>query len=277
MTEIEIKAHVADPAATEAIVRGFATLQKVTTKSDVYWARGLGGTQSDAVPSDGGTWALDVRAVNAAKSIGASFAVAIAAAVCAIAGCGKSVILGVCLGGFAIVAVLSWALNRKSTGTAKGMASARGEGAASPITVRIRDENGAIAVTYKRKEMRGDVEVNDEREFSIDARASFEALIADLGFKPYISKEKSTKTFAYRAPDGTEVGIELSLVAGLGWFAELEILADEPSERQTDAARRTLRSTLALMGIPEVAIETRYYTEMLREAESLGRSHAPSR
>jgi predicted adenylyl cyclase CyaB len=284
MTEIEIKAHVADPVATEKILRGFATLKKETTKSDVYWSRG-----NVERGADDGSWALDRRAVNAAKSLGASFAVAIAAAVCAMAGCGKTVILGVCLGGFAIVAILSWALGRgrddgerKSARKKNPRATIRAgmrDDAARPIKVRIRAEGGSVVVTYKRKEIQGEIEVNDEREFAIDDRAAFEALISDMGLTPYISKEKSTKTFAYRASDGTDVSIELSLVAGLGWFAELEILADGPDEGRIAAARRTLRSTLALMGIPDSSIETRYYTDMLREAGEAGesgRSHFPS-
>ena len=275
MTEIEIKAHVAEPARTESIIRGFATLTKETTKSDVYWARG----------NVDGTWALDRRSVIAAKSLAASFAVALVAATCAIAGYGKTVILGVCLGGFALVAILSWALGRGREGGARKNARDSGKtgdsiatgDATRPIKVRIRDESGSVVVTYKRKELRDEIEVNDEREFAIDDRASFEALIADLGFKPYITKEKRTKTFSYRASDGTDVSIELSLVAGLGWFAELEILADGPDDEFTAAAQRTLRSTLALMGIPESAIETRYYTDMLREAAKLDRSHFPNK
>jgi len=58
------------------------------------------------------------------------------------------------------------------------------------VKVRLRDENGTVRVTYKRKEMQGDIEVNDEQEFTIDERAPFEILLADLGLAPFIRKEK---------------------------------------------------------------------------------------
>jgi adenylate cyclase class 2 len=127
----------------------------------------------------------------------------------------------------------------------------------------VRAEAGETVVTYKRKELQGDIEVNDEREFSIGNRAAFESLITDLGFKPFITKEKQTKTFSYAAEGVTSVGIELSLVTGLGWFVELEILADDPDEAETARARAVLRETLAKCGIDPSAIESRYYTDML--------------
>lgn len=193
MTEIEIKAHVTDPVATEKTIRSFASFAGETIKSDVYWRR----SSDTAMPGHAGSH------------------------------------------------------------------DAQTEEVTRPVKVRIRDENGAVVVTYKRKELQNDIEINDEREFSIDDRAAFEALITDLGFTPYISKEKKTKTFALRTTDKIAVTIELSLVAELGWFVELEILADNPDENETTRARTTLRETLAKCGVPESAIESRYYTDML--------------
>ena len=157
----------------------------------------------------------------------------------------------------------------------------RADGQAAPlptVKVRIREERavdggqqagtGTTVVTYKRKELQGDIEVNDEREFTIDDRGAFEILIGDLGFVPYIQKEKDTKSFSYRAPDGFDVTIELSLVAGLGSFVELEILADNPSPEETSRAQCVLRETLLRCGISESAIERRYYTDMLAESAS---------
>jgi adenylate cyclase class 2 len=292
MTEIELKAHVADPAGTEAIIRGFATFIKETNKSDTYWARPATAAQSagatgvahndpplasgaNGAREAGNTWELNQATKITAYSLVASFAVALAAAGCALVGASKYVILGVCLGGFALVAAVSFILKRRAgnqsvtqpSSVARGTCAESDDGDSAgrrPIKVRIREEDGKTVVTYKRKELQGDIEVNDEREFAIDDRAAFEALIADLGFAPDIAKEKTTKCFEYRAPDGTVVNVELSLVGALGWFIELEILAEEPSEAQTASAQRTLRATLALAGIGESAIEPRYYTDMLK-------------
>jgi adenylate cyclase class 2 len=222
MTEIEIKAHVADPDETEKKISAFAHYEGRVFKSDMYWKKNGSAEAGDDIADSG----------------------------------------------------------------------AVGQTAATlPIKVRIREERepesgvGTTVVTYKRKELQGDIEVNDEREFTIDDRAAFETLIGDLGFVPYIRKEKDTKSFSWTAPDGCKVTIELSLVAGLGWFVELEILADNPSPDETSRAQRVLRETLGRCGIPESAIERRYYTDMLAEsasasgadgaADAMPRSHLP--
>ena len=207
MTEIEIKAHVADPVAAEKNIRAFAGFEGHVSKSDTYWKKNGSGAAGD-----------DIAETAAGREDGIP--------------------------------------------------------APQPVKVRIREERdpergeGTTVVTYKRKELQGDIEVNDEREFSIDDRAAFETLIGDLGFVPYVKKEKDTKSFSHRAGDGNEVTIELSLVAGLGWFVELEILADNPSSEETARAQTALRETLARCGIPESAIERRYYTDLIAESAS---------
>jgi len=137
------------------------------------------------------------------------------------------------------------------------------------VKLRIRDGDGKTVVTYKRKELRGDIEVNDEREFEVSDRAALECLITDLGFSPYISKEKKTKSFAFVGDGEIPVTIELSLVTGLGWFVEIEILAESPDDAETARAQKLLRATLARCGISESELEPRFYTEML--AEKAGR------
>lgn len=195
MTEIELKAHVRDPAETERIILGFAEARVEVLKRDVYWRRPA---VSDSTP-DAGTQA------------------------------------------------------RSAEGATR---------------LRIRDGDGKTIVTYKRKELRADIEVNDEREFEISDRAAFECLITDLGFAPYISKEKRTKSFALVGDGEIPVTIELSLVAGLGWFIEIEILMENPGEAETGRAQSLLRETLARCGIPESELEPRFYTDLLRERES---------
>ncbi len=183
MTEIEIKARVADPAKTENAIRAFASFERETVKRDEYW--GLEGPEGVNGPTGSFT------------------------------------------------------------------------------KVRVRDEDGVSTVTYKRKETRGDIEVNDEREFTVSDRDALESLLSDIGFSAYIRKEKRTKVFGCRAKDGTPVTIELSLVARLGWFVELEILADGPDEGGIARAEAALRETLERCGLPESSVEPRFYTEML--------------
>ncbi len=262
MTEIELKARIADPESTERAIRAIAEYVSDTVKSDVYWKCG---SSTGAV--------LDRPARYAAFGAMLSFAFALIAAITLALGAVKETAIMICLGGCATVALITGigsffpgkgaararVASDRSTAPVADVLSATGK----EVRLRVRDESGRCVVTYKRKELRGDIEVNDEREFAIDDRAAFETLIRDLGFVPHIAKEKRTKTFAYAAPGGTEVSIELSLVAGLGWFIEVEILADNPDEAATARARETLFCTLDRCGVERSAIETRYYTDML--------------
>jgi adenylate cyclase class 2 len=135
--------------------------------------------------------------------------------------------------------------------------------------VRIRKESGrdaggrgrrAITVTWKSKETREGLEVNDEREFSVSDAESFGELLGRLGLKPAASKRKSGFSWDYGG-----ITAELTEVAGLGWFAELEIIRGSGTPETVSAARRRLLDLLAKLGIGEDRIEPRYYTELLAE------------
>jgi adenylate cyclase class 2 len=261
MTEIELKAHVADPAETERIIRTFADFRKETEKSDAYWKRpGMDDPENTAGEAKPVSPAYEKLPVFAAISIAFTFLAALAAAIAVTAGAGKTAVIAICLGAASVDLVAGIVTlgkrGRKKTAAPKN---------ARPVKVRIRNEDGETVVTYKRKEVQGGIEVNDEREFTIDDAAAFEALLVDLDFAPFIEKHKTTKSFYLKEDDGTELTIELSLVRDLGWFVEIEILANSPDAAETERARATLMRTLGRCGIPESAIEGRYYTEMLAD------------
>jgi adenylate cyclase class 2 len=138
----------------------------------------------------------------------------------------------------------------------------------SPFSgVRIRKESGrdaggnaysVVAVTCKSKEMREGLEVNHEREFSVSDAEAFEGLLGQVGLKPATGKRKSGFSWNYNG-----ITAELTEVAGLGWFVELEILADDDGPETVRIARQRLLELLAKLGIDENRIEPRYYTEML--------------
>ncbi|MDR0784688.1 MAG: class IV adenylate cyclase [Treponema sp.] len=133
--------------------------------------------------------------------------------------------------------------------------------------VRIRKETDGEGtrslVTYKIKEKRGRVEVNDEREFNVSDAKPFEALLDIFGLQ--VGARKRKKGWAW-----TRGGItaELCEVHGLGWFIELEILASSADEQTIREARGRLLSFLKEIGVGEDKIESRYYTEMLTEVKS---------
>ncbi|HCM27464.1 MAG: hypothetical protein A2Z99_05765 [Treponema sp. GWB1_62_6] len=140
-----------------------------------------------------------------------------------------------------------------------GMGTGLGSGLGSGV--RIRREGAKAVVNYKRKEVRAGIEVNDEREFEVSDAPAFEGLLGRLGLALDIRKRKRGE--AWR--DG-EVLIELADIEGLGLFVEIEILAGSDAAAVVQAVRTRLLTVLDRIGVARERIESRYYTEMLRES-----------
>jgi adenylate cyclase class 2 len=138
--------------------------------------------------------------------------------------------------------------------------------------VRIRREEQGVGeaeptsrVCFKVKEKRDGIEVNDEREFAISDGETFEELLRRMGLERDISKRKQGWAWVHGG-----ITLELAEIEGLGWFAELEIIADNDRMETIQAARGRLLALLGKIGLGEDKIESRYYTEMLKEGR--GRS-----
>jgi adenylate cyclase class 2 len=115
-----------------------------------------------------------------------------------------------------------------------------------------------VLVTYKTKEVREGIEVNQEREFEVSDGEALEELLGRMGLRRGMSKKKTGWAWNYG-----DIRVELCQVAGLGWFAELEILSDNARAETVAAARRRLLALLEKLGVGEDKLEERYYTEML--------------
>ncbi|MDR1325145.1 MAG: CYTH domain-containing protein [Treponema sp.] len=129
-------------------------------------------------------------------------------------------------------------------------------------------ENGVqtTRITYKTKEVRDNIEINHEREFTVSDGAVFEELLTALGLIPIKHKRKTGWAWVYdndalTTEDG--ITVELALLEQLGYFIELEILANNDAPDTVAAARERLLSLLDLLGIARNRIESRYYTELL--------------
>jgi adenylate cyclase class 2 len=133
-----------------------------------------------------------------------------------------------------------------------------------PSGIRIRNETGEnggssrCRICFKTKEMRDAVEVNHEREFDVSDSAVFTEFLKKMGLRPGRAKVKTGWAWEYEG-----ITIELSLVDGLGWFVELEILAQNDAAPVVEESRKRLLALLSLLGIGEDRIERRYYTELL--------------
>jgi len=156
-----------------------------------------------------------------------------------------------------------------------------------PSGVRVRRDRGVnadgsdyggILVTFKTKEISGNIEVNDESEFTVSDAAPFEALLACLGLRVAIRKEK--KGWAWLVAAGADkaadlaaepppILAELSLVEGLGWFLEIEIQAADHSRQTVEDSRCRLLALLEKLEIPQDRIESRPYTVMLKEVKTI--------
>jgi len=145
-----------------------------------------------------------------------------------------------------------------------------------PSGVRVRRESGidadgaaheAVLVTYKTKEISGGVEVNHECEFTVSDAGLFEELLGRLGLSRAIRKEKEgwAWTIPPQSAGQSPILAELSLVADLGWFLEIEIMAADDGEQTVKESRGRLFALLEKLEIPVEWIESRPYTAMLRE------------
>ena len=128
-------------------------------------------------------------------------------------------------------------------------------------------EKSSCFITYKTKTIKDGIEINDEREFEISAKEGsaetvFEEFLGRAGLKPDISKKKLGWAFSFEG-----INAELCKVEGLGWFIELEILIDseENGEKFYAESRNRLLGFLDSLGIKKKAIESRFYSEMLKE------------
>jgi len=147
--------------------------------------------------------------------------------------------------------------------------------------IRLRGENKTFSdgtmkkaafVTYKTKELRDGIEVNNEKEFEVCSsqykpEIVFDEFLKIAGLAPGFSKHKKGWAFS---KDG--IYAELLEVEKLGWFLELEIVVNDADieasgkmETMIQEKKKQLMDFLSDLGIKKDAIESRYYSEMLKE------------
>jgi predicted adenylyl cyclase CyaB len=140
--------------------------------------------------------------------------------------------------------------------------------------VRVRRDSGidadgsaheSVLATYKIKNISGGIEVNRECEFTVSDAGMFEELLGRLGLHSAVRKEKEGWAWIIPSQIAGQAPIlaELSTVKSLGWFLEIEILADNDSEQTVQESRRRLFALLEKLEIPKEWIEDRPYTVML--------------
>ena len=164
-----------------------------------------------------------------------------------------------------------------------------------PSGLRLRSERRTLPdgteefetlLTHKRKKVRDGVEQNDEKEFEIrpsscrtalnqaavnQTAAEFRELLEALGLRPLTSKRKQGWAFSRNG-----IIAELLEVTTLGWFLELEIIAADSHENNGQGTgidpeqsyaegRQRLLDFLDSTGLARETIESRFYSEMLKD------------
>ena len=149
------------------------------------------------------------------------------------------------------------------------------------FTVRIRREkiiqngtiNETVLVTNKTKEIKDGIEINDEQEFSVSSAELFEKLLFHTGMKLQMNKEKQGWAWHIPKTAKSPVLAELSMVKGLGWFIELELMTEDRSSKTIDICRKRLLSLLAELGVDREKIEDRTYSMLLAELSAKNRKN----
>lgn len=150
-------------------------------------------------------------------------------------------------------------------------------------TLRIRHEYKAdeekVLITHKQKHYTGMIETNKELEFELPPSAVpvFTAMLESIGFTCSAEKQKDSKIFIPRAElftaelltDVQALSVELSEINPIGTFLEIEVLyADEENKALQNRYIRNGQCIfdilLTALKIPQSAIETRPYNELLK-------------
>jgi adenylate cyclase class 2 len=132
-----------------------------------------------------------------------------------------------------------------------------------------------VCVTYKTKEVRDGIEINDEKEFEVRSsqcrpETVFDEFLKMMGLKQGFSKRKKGWAFSK-----DEIKAELLEVEKLGWFLELEIVVNdvevfECKDSTIEEKKERLMKFLSDLCIEKSAIESRYYSEMLKPESPSG-------
>ena len=133
--------------------------------------------------------------------------------------------------------------------------------------LRIRRVGRASFVTYKGPKLDQTTKSRRELELPLGSdettAVQFAEMLVALGFRPVAEVRKSRREFE-AAWNGRQIEVALDDVAGLGWFAELEISIGklcEPDE--IEQAKASIAGLAAAFGLEQN--ERRSYLELLLE------------
>lgn len=127
--------------------------------------------------------------------------------------------------------------------------------------LRISNEgdHSKFIVTAKDRQVIDKTEMNQEIEFEIDNKESFENFCSLLGFTKIIHKKKKTLLFQFE-----QWNLELNEIQNLGLFFEAERLSTQSLSSEQWAEEK--KQLLNLLNLTEASFEDRPYIQLLGES-----------
>ncbi|MEK6830869.1 MAG: class IV adenylate cyclase [Nanoarchaeota archaeon] len=126
---------------------------------------------------------------------------------------------------------------------------------------RMRYNGKNYIINFKKwlkKYWKQGIVVKEEFEFEVKNKDSFLALMKDIGFVTWIKKLKITETYKHKKI--SKIFIELNYVKHLGYFIEIEYLANK---NEIENARKKITHVLKELNIRPGEIENTGYTKLL--------------
>jgi len=130
------------------------------------------------------------------------------------------------------------------------------------LVFRVRTIDGRHELTAKRKHLVDGIEVSQEVNCPITEVAAFREFAAAIGFRPFVTKRKESRIYARG-----ELTYELNLVAGLGWFLEIECLLEGNAADLERRAAGLVESAFQELGFRREQFEPRLYIDLLRRRD----------
>ena len=131
---------------------------------------------------------------------------------------------------------------------------------------RIRFNGKKYVVNFKKRRKNlftKDIVVKEEFEFELSDLKHFDnflALLQDFGFKEWVKKRKTTEGYLHKKDK--RIVIEINYVQHLGYYMEIEYLAQE---KEVKKAKEKIKQTLKELGIKPNEIDNVGYTKRLYE------------
>jgi len=124
-------------------------------------------------------------------------------------------------------------------------------------SLRVRNHNGKWEINFKQRlSYKDGIYAKKETEFNVKDVSRFIKLISDFGFRKWLRKEKVTELYKIKK----NFHIEINHVFGLGWFLEIEYLAEENEIRY---AKKEVGRILSLLEIDKKELVKEGYTKLL--------------